>query len=478
MKKKRHISVAVALALGVAATVLAITYEEYTDITDVNITGTLSDGASVPIDTEYTMQCSTSTDTDKYCDANGLHYPDDPVTHTWSGAGTFDPTTGTSVTWTSPSSTGDKTITVTADDSPLADETEKTDSITVTVVKVDEIQYNDPNTGWTDAGTLYVHLGTAVQFKAIPDPCDASWPSGKPVWGGTSGASGTGSTTSVTFNLLSTSTTDYKTVTAECGNTVTVNVVVYDFTGVLTPNENFTGRSMNQYGVEETVALSHTTDPNGITGLPLEWEKKNGVGSVSGSTYDAEAIAGAVTLRLELQSGPSQGRGKDYAKTVVAPSNRFIRHRTLTGAWHKKGQHSVQFKGESFLDPKEVSFTNIQRREGASTAATGTGLFAPVNGYVHPVGNWYTPSDPNVTTGCYVVADTTGFDFGPGGVLGEEGTFSGYFIDYEYKGDDAVVRNMGNIESAKTVEAAGNSKAKKGTVPWVSKHLNDDDSTY
>ncbi len=177
-------------------------------------------------------------------------------------------------------------------------------------------------------------------------------------------------------------------------------------------------------------------------------------------------------------SGPSKGHGKDYGKMVVAPTNRFIRHRTLTGVYHRQGHHSVQFKGESFLDPKDVAFTNIQRREGASTAAAGTGVFASLNGYIHPVGSWFTPSDPNIATGCYVVADTTGFDLGAGGILGESGTFSGYYIDYEYKGDDAVIRNMGNIESAKTVDTGGDSKAKKGSVGWVSAHLNDPDSNF
>ena len=44
--------------------------------------------------------------------------------------------------------------------------------------------------------------------------------------GGTSGASGTGGTASVTFSTASSSATDFKTVTATCGNTVTVNVLV------------------------------------------------------------------------------------------------------------------------------------------------------------------------------------------------------------------------------------------------------------
>jgi hypothetical protein len=311
----------------------------------------------------------------------------------------------------------------------------------------------------------------------MPNPSGFSWPSGKPVWGGTSGASGTGSTKSVTFNTLSTGTYDYKTVTAECGNTKTANVIVYDITGILVPNQWFTGRSTNDYGVEETVSLSHITTPAGITGLPLDWEVASGVGSVTGSTYDAEAIGGAVTLRLELQSGPSAGQGKNYNKTVHAPINRFIRHRTETGEEHFQGHHSLKFRGESFLDPKNVSFTNIQRREGTSTPATANGLFASLNGTTHPLGSWFTPSNPNITYGCYVTADTTGFDCGPGGTVGQTGSFQ-YFIYYDYKGDDTVERNMSGILSYMNVDASGYSNVTKGIVSCTPKHLNDADSTY
>lgn len=356
----------------------------------------------------------------------------------------------------------------------------------VNVVKVDKVQYEEPGGAWNDiSGTLYVLKGSSVTFKAVPDPV-VSWPSGKPVWGGTSGASGSDETKVVTFNTLSSTTTDYKTLTTICGNTNTVNIVVYELTGVLTPDDNFTGRSLDDYGVEETVTLSHKTTPVGITGLPLKWKKFSGKGTVTVSSYDAEAIPGSVTLRMELTSGPNKGdvkdygtgKVKDYVKTVVAPVNRFIRHATLTGAWHIQGQHSVKFKGQSYLDPKDVSFTNIKRREGASTAATGTGLFLFANGYVHPIGAWFTPANPNITTGCYVVSDTTGFGLGAGGVLGDSGLMSNYSIDYEYKGDDGVTRKMGAIDSSKKVEIGGDSKAKKGSVGWVSKHFGDANSTF
>ena len=116
-------------------------YTQNTPITPVSITSP-SNNYVVCIDQTITLTCSTSTDSDIYhhCVNNvWTEEPvDDPVTHTWSGAGTFDPTTGTSVTWTAPSTAGQYTITVTATDSPKYDDSldnpDPTDSITVYVI--------------------------------------------------------------------------------------------------------------------------------------------------------------------------------------------------------------------------------------------------------------------------------------------------------------------------------------------------------
>jgi hypothetical protein len=413
MKKKHHIGVAVALALGLLATALGITYEAHTPITDVSITGTLSNGTSVPINTNHTMTCSTSTDTDKYCDGYDWHYPSDPVTHTWSGAGAFNPTTGTSVTWTSPNSTGSKTLTVTANDSPLYDETAKTDSISVTVVKVAKIQYNDPDTGWTDAGTLYVHVGTTVQFKAIPDPGGASWPNGKPVWGGTSGASGTGATTSVTFNTLSTSTSDYKTVTAECGNTVTVNVIVYDFEGVLSPAEKFDGRSLTSFGIAEDLELESEIDPTGVTpaqvgGLRWSYYGDNGtLSNVDASSGTADYRIGTFPcsvfyLVLTVDSGPSSDSFKLCVGSKVFPSGSVVQKSECL--WHNENSFSIGLLTDFYLSPKNVSFANIQFKEGQCTG-TATGWFVGrLPSLVHDAwDNWYDVGEGNIDTGCKVL---------------------------------------------------------------------------
>jgi len=79
----------------------------------------------------------------------------------------------------------------------------------LTVVALDEMEYSLDGETWTEVdGTIYVIQGTTVQFRVSKQPAAADWPTGKPEWSGTSGASGTGATKSVTFNTLSTTTTD------------------------------------------------------------------------------------------------------------------------------------------------------------------------------------------------------------------------------------------------------------------------------
>ncbi|MHC4154134.1 MAG: choice-of-anchor Q domain-containing protein [Planctomycetota bacterium] len=147
------------VVLALTSTAGAITW--YTDqpIGDVTITSP-SDGDIVFAGCQYTLTCTaTSTDRD-YCENNGdRQYFWDTVVYTWSGPGTFDPTAGTSVTWTAPCTLGDVNICVTATDdgSPYyADDTDKTDCITLKVspVYVDiDATGSEDGTSWTDAFT-------------------------------------------------------------------------------------------------------------------------------------------------------------------------------------------------------------------------------------------------------------------------------------------------------------------------------------
>lgn len=494
MKRHRKLiaAFAILIALGIVGTAIAVTYYAHTPITDVSITGTLSNGDSVSISSDYTMTCTTSTDTDKYCDDTGWHYPSDPVTHTWSGPGAFNPTTGTSVTWTAPSSTGDKTITVTADDSPLYDETAKTDSITVKVVKVDKLQYWDGISSiWVDIGsTLYVAKDDAVIFKAIPDPSGASWPSGKPVWGGE--ASGTGPTTPVTFNTLSNSTSDYKTVTAECGNTppVKVNVIVYDFEGTLTPDDgppSFAGRSMTDYGIAETVDLNCTITL-GLTASQvggLKWSEGLGKGSLSNVTnygtadYDAGAYPGTANLYLSVQSGPSRESFRNYVRNITEPDAYMIQEPN-TGIWHEQGTASVGFKGYIYLTPMNVSFDNLQFRE-YSCPAILKGFYKDKypDGYDHPIRSPVAVGSGNISTGCRVLGTDT-VSTGPHTPpppFKNNSSFT-WVIPWQYLVSGGAWTEFTTATHVATMNKAGTATIEKHNVGPFTKALNDPNSPY
>jgi hypothetical protein len=128
------------------------------------------------------------------------------------------------------------------------------DIVKLTVVGVEKIQYKIGSDAYQDApvppSTLAVAKGADVAFKAIKDPSSAlSWPTNKPVWSGSSGASGTGEEKAVSFDTASSSPTDYKVVTAECGNTKSVNVVVVDLSELVINSNRTSSPSENSYPI-------------------------------------------------------------------------------------------------------------------------------------------------------------------------------------------------------------------------------------
>ena len=131
-------------------------------------------------------------------------------------------------------------------------------------VAVEKVQYQTIDTSvfpfgtkWVDTPPiLYVLVGTTVTFKALPLAPDTVFPPDKPVWSGTAGASGTGAIKMVAFGTTSTSAADIKTVTVKCGNTITLNVIVYNIIPNPIPVDNFANRDLGTYGVGEDVTLA------------------------------------------------------------------------------------------------------------------------------------------------------------------------------------------------------------------------------
>ena len=125
------------------------------------------------------------------------------------------------------------------------------------------------------------------------------------------------------FASASTSLTDNKTVVAKAGRTtLTANVLVYDFAPVLTPEDNFVGRSLTEFGVGERIRLSAFITPS-ITADQaggLVWSITAGGGELTDNgdgtgiyvvpdvpPYSTSSTFG---LALQVKAGPSKGRTK------------------------------------------------------------------------------------------------------------------------------------------------------------------------
>ena len=284
---------------------------------------------------------------------------------------------------------------------------------------VQKIQYNDPSDGYVDvAGTLYVLKGTKVTFKAIPDQLNAKFCDGEPEWGGNAGATGTGETKDVTFDTLSTSLTDYKTVTVTGGQTSTVNVVVYDLTPVTTPHDDFTDRSQTRYGINELIHLSFTSSPEGITATNVGGLKWTMTGSATDTlsqptdpdgtgSFTAGSTPGAVTLKLQVTGGPAQGSDFSLTRTIVVPDEGWIVKQSFTpSVWHMINSWSVGFWGGIYIGPKDVSFKNLQFSE-ATCQSTASGWLKDVgfDNYTHIPGADAVVGAGNASYGSYVSPD-------------------------------------------------------------------------
>lgn len=178
---------------------------------------------------------------------------------------------------------------------------------TEVVVNIRRLQYQTGGNHDIES-TVYVLKGTTVTFNALPDPPGATFPSSQPHWSGSSGITGTGQTKAVTFNTSSSSSIDYKTVTATAGNTVTANIIVLELTGTLTPADPFSGRSLTDFGVHEHITLSSGITPSGISAAQvggIQWEQSSGDGALSDAGTDGAGnylvanAAGSATLQLK-----------------------------------------------------------------------------------------------------------------------------------------------------------------------------------
>jgi len=182
-------------------------------------------------------------------------------------------------------------------------------------------------------------------------------------------------------------------------------------TPILTPRDNFQGRSLTRVGVGELADLSFLASP--ITGAAelggLKWFIASGDGILIDTggndgrgLYTAPAVGGSATLELKVTSRANAGLVvASYAIEIVEPSDAVMMEKAGSGINHLHGTWSCAFLGEIFLLPKDVSFVNVLMGEGGAVASA-TGFLSSLNGSPHLPGSMFTVGQGDFNQGCKV----------------------------------------------------------------------------
>lgn len=203
-------------------------------------------------------------------------------------------------------------------------------------------------------------------------------------------------------------------------------------TGVLTPRDNFAGRSPVRFGVGEVVDLSFFSVPPRPASAfgGLVWHKAAGGGALTAVTnagtavYTAPAIAGTAQLELRIASGPSAGSVvSTHPITLAIPSAVNITEVPGTAPNTPPippGRWGAGFQGNVFVDPKDVSFQGVVFGEGTVSSVITGSFLLPLAG-VHPVNTFGPGHGGNAATGTPVSPPPDGIFSGSRGPAGSVG---------------------------------------------------------
>jgi hypothetical protein len=249
---------------------------------------------------------------------------------------------------------------------------------------------------------------------------------------------------------------------------VTVNVIVYDFQGTLVPDDNFTGRSQTDYGLEEIIVLGCNITPGGLTASQvggLRWSEGLGKGSLSNITnngtanYDASAYPGTANLYLTVQSGPSREYFKNYIRIIVEPSGTRMTRVNPNNVWHIQWTASAGIKLYYWLDPTNVSFKYLTFGEGSCPATSAWGIFSTQG--PHPQNTFGEIMGGNIVMGCRVSGEDHAWvqvipwDAGDGGFV--------WSIPTQYIDDTGTRNTFGSTQNhVPQVWSNGNATQSKG----------------
>jgi hypothetical protein len=308
-----------------------------------------------------------------------------------------------------------------------------------------KLQYRRPGTqAWTDVAagsTVYILKDAAVQFKVLTHGGDPALVAKvvleRSKWTIANNPSGQGATLNKTFTSTSPSAAAPTEVKATYGaNNVSINAVVFALNLLSTPVDNFAGRSQDDLGVNESVNLSFTTTPAGLTAAQvggLRWQfpagtlpdrRTVGLLHVPGTTIappandglanfmapirthpDGALLPGSVDVSIQLTvlAGPSSGLGATRTFRVHKPQAHMTEVAGQPHHWNPPGGTelpSAGFVGRFHFTPKNVSFASVGFREGTG-AMKSDGLGGDEAGIVHaPTNNVVIISGGNSVTGC------------------------------------------------------------------------------
>lgn len=206
-------------------------------------------------------------------------------------------------------------------------------------------------------------------------------------------------------------------------------------TGSHVAEDPFSGRSLTRYGVEEKVNLSFDTERPELKALPTEkratffgggrWVKKSGPGSVNltipddlnagKGTFTADENSGKVELELQVEVGPCKGSAvAEVQFEIVRPDGVNMTEVPGTapnfGGFGKptitKQVWGAGFLASVFIDPKDVSFKDVDFGEGKGTIQVTPvpSFLDPFDGDEHQPGAVAPGGKGNKTTGTPVLS--------------------------------------------------------------------------
>jgi len=260
-------------------------------------------------------------------------------------------------------------------------------------------------------------------------------------------------------------------------------------TGVLTPDDNFTGRSTTRFGIRERITLGSTITPSGITASQvggMKWQQNSGNGTLVDATtngtgsYNVADSSGSATLLLKLLAGPSKDSGPTKSITVVAPSDAYERKQVLSGIRHYQNWWSCGFLGDIYIRPADVSFLNLFFRE-EDVGATASGWLLFLSGQTHSPGGSARIGSGNAIDGSRVLADFDEVFSGKYRAV-EHGPYNtgtvNWAIPWDYSLDFSVWHLIRMANQTASSTSTGKCTISKQGSGSFSRELGDADSSY